>query len=292
MSTLTALIFSGLALGAAYSLTALGFLVLYKATGVMNFAQGDLSTVAAYLSFFFIVEQGTPILLGYVLSVVCVFLLGVLLERIAYAPLRDRPVMTIAITTLGAALIMRAILAVSFGTQPISVPSLWGLDTVHVFGAEIAIQRIAIIVISVVAITLLLLVFTRTQFGRQVRTLSDDRDMATLMGIRTRRMSMLAWGLSAALSGLAGVLVVPLASVDLNFGFALMFGAFAAAILGGFGSFSGAAIAGVALGLVELVFGGYVWRDYKEVYPFILMILVIAVRPQGIFSSKADHGRF
>jgi len=291
MSTFIALVFSGLAVGAAYSVTALGFLVLYKSTGVMNFAQGDLSTVSAFLSYWLIVDHDLPMVVGYLIAVAVVFSLGILLERIAYAPLRDRPVMSVAITTLGAALIMRSLLAVHFGTSPIRVPSPFGLDTFSIGGANIAVQRLLIIAASAVITILLLVAFVRTQFGRQIRALSDDRPMAQLLGIRTTSMSMVAWGVSAALSGLAGVLVAPLVPVDLNFGFALMFGAFAAAVLGGFGNFGGTVLAGMLLGLVEQVFGGYVGRDYKAAYPFILMVLVIAVRPQGIFSSEAERGR-
>jgi branched-chain amino acid transport system permease protein len=137
---------------------------------------------------------------------------------------------------------------------------------------------------TAVVVVAIMLLFSRTQFGRQLRATAADRDTARLCGVPVNVLSMVAFGLSAALAGLAGVLLAPLGSVDINFGFNIMLLGFAAAVLGGFGSIGGVVAGGVAIGVVEQVLGGYVLRDYSDAFPFVLMLLVIALRPEGLFS--------
>jgi branched-chain amino acid transport system permease protein len=288
MATFIALLASGIALGAIFALGALGFLVLYKATGVISFAHGDLITLSAYLAIWATVDLGLPTVLGYLIAIVALFVIGVLLERIAYAPLRGKSVHVVVISTLGVALVIRAVIGIWQGTLPRSLASPVGQRVWKVAGANISYQRILIVAVTAIAVVALLLLFNRTSIGRQVRALAADSDTAKLQGIRTVRMSMLAWGLSAAVAGLAGVLVGPLAAVDLNLGFGIMLNSFAAAILGGFGSLEGVVVAGLVLGVVNQTFGGYYLRDYKDAYPFVVMILVIAFRPQGLFSRPTS----
>jgi len=290
LSTFLSLLASGIALGAIYALGAAGFLVLYKATGVVNFAQGDLVTVGAYLTFWGTTSLHLGVWKAALLAVVLTGLLGVVLERVAYAPLRNRPHLTIVISTLGAALMVRALLGLWLGTSPITVPTPIGLGTFDIGGVVIARQRVLIVVVAAVVVATLGWMFARTQLGRSLRAMATDHAMARLSGIRVRGISMFAWGFSGALAAIAGVLVAPLAPVELGFGFSIMFGAFAAAILGGFESLGGVVVAGLLLGVVEQTFGAYVFREYAELYPFLLMVAVIAVRPQGLFARRA-HAR-
>ncbi len=288
MSTFLNLFASGIAMGMIYALGALGFLVLYKATGVINFAQGDLMTLGAYLCSWGVMSLHLSPLLAIVVALVVAGLAGVVVERIAYAPLRKRSHLSVIISTLGVALALRALLGVWFGTTPIPVSSPISDGTISFGEFVISRQRVLIIVVSILVVALLLWVFERTQLGRMVRALASDSDMAQLVGIRVRGMSMLAFAVSTILAALAGVLVAPLAPVTQTFGFSIMLGSFAAAILAGFGSLGGVVVAGLVLGLVQQTLGGYFLREYAEIYPFLLLIVVLAVRPQGLFTRSAN----
>jgi branched-chain amino acid transport system permease protein len=283
---------AGISQGAIVALAALGFLLVYKATGVVNFAQGDLITLGAYLAVWLVRDFDAPIVPAYLGAIALMFVIGVLIERVAYAPLRGRSIHVVVIATLGAAIVIRTVIALWLGSSPVALDSpvrgkLW-----RVGGAAIPYQRVVIVVVTLLVVAALTWLFGSTAFGRQVRALAADRETARLHGVRSARLSMIAFGLSAAIAGLAGVLIGPAnSSFDITLGFSVMLGGFAAAILGGFGSLGGVVIGGFLIGLVEQLFGGYVLRDYRGAYPFVLMILVIALRPQGLLSGRAAHER-
>lgn len=283
---------AGVSQGAVVALAALGFLLVYKATGVVNFAQGDLITLGAYLAIWLSRDMEAPILLAYAGALAMMFGIGVVLERVAYAPLRGRSIHVVVIATLGAAIVIRTVLSLWLGASPVALDTPLRGHLWRIGGAAIPYQRIAIVVVTLVVVAALGWLFGRTDFGRQVRALASDRETARMHGVRSARLSMVAFGLSAALAGLAGVLIGPAASsFDLTLGFSVMLGGFAAAILGGFGSLTGVVLGGFLIGLVEQLLGGYVLRDYRGAFPFVLMILVIALRPQGLLPGRAAHER-
>jgi branched-chain amino acid transport system permease protein len=283
---------AGVSQGAVVALAALGFLLVYKATGVVNFAQGDLITLGAYLAIWLSRDLDAPILLAYAGALAMMFGIGVVLERVAYAPLRGRSIHVVVIATLGAAIVIRTVLSLWLGASPVALDTPLRGHLWRVGGAAIPYQRIAIVVVTLLVVAVLGWLFGRTDFGRQVRALASDRETARMHGVRSARLSMVAFGLSAALAGLAGVLIGPAASsFDLTLGFSVMLGGFAAAILGGFGSLTGVVLGGFLIGLVEQLLGGYVLRDYRGAFPFVLMIVVIALRPQGLLPGRAAHER-
>jgi branched-chain amino acid transport system permease protein len=284
-----ALTAGGIALGAVLALVALGFLVLYKATGVINFAHGDLITLGAYIGVWTVTDLGLPTLPGYALTIVLMGLIGVLIERVAHAPLRKRPMMVVVIATLAAAIVIRGFISVWQGATPRALDSPVGGGALEIAGANIAYQRILILGVGAIAVIALLLVFQRTAFGRQVRALAADQETAQLMGVRTKYVAMAAFAMSAMLAGLAGLLVAPLGAVELNFGFGLMITAFAAAVLGGFGSLGGVVAGAMVIGLVQQLVGGYVLPDYAAMYPAIVLFIVIALRPQGLFDLSRSR---
>jgi branched-chain amino acid transport system permease protein len=293
MSHFVALLASGLAVGAIAALAAVGFLLIYKATGVVNFAQGDLITLGAYIAIWLTQKDGAfgigalGLIPGYIVTILIMFIIGMGLERVAYAPLRGRSIHVIVITTLGAALVLRAFIGLWQGTTPRYLDSPVRGDVLKIADANIAYQRVLVIAVSAIVVISTIVLFQFTQFGRQLRATAADRDTAKLSGVPVNWLSMLAFGLSAALAGLAGILLAPLGSVDLTLGFNYMILGFAAAVLGGFGSIGGVVVGGLAIGLVQYVVGGYVLRDYAATFPFVLMILVIALRPQGLFARPA-----
>ena len=283
---------AGVSQGAVVALAALGFLLVYKATGVVNFAQGDLITLGAYLAIWLSRDMEAPILLAYAGALAMMFGIGVVLERVAYAPLRGRSIHVVVIATLGAAIVIRTVLSLWLGASPVALDTPLRGHLWRIGGAAIPYQRIAIVVVTLLVVVGLSWLFARTAFGRQVRAMASDRETARMHGVRSARLSMVAFGLSAALAGLAGVLIGPAASsFDLTLGFSVMLGGFAAAILGGFGSLTGVVLGGFLIGMVEQLLGGYVLRDYRGAFPFVLMILVIALRPQGLLSGRAAHER-
>lgn len=295
MSKFVALLASGLAEGAIAALAAVGFLLTYKATGVVNFAQGALITLGAYLAIWITQNRGMfgwgqlDLVPGYLVTILIMFVVGLVLERLAYAPLRGRPLEVVVIATLGASIVVSAFIGLWQGSTPKYLDSPVQGKVIHLFGANIEQQRALVIAATAVVVIAIMLLFSRTQFGRQLRATAADRDTARLCGVPVNALSMIAFGLSAALAGLAGVLLAPLGSVDINFGFNIMLLGFAAAVLGGFGSIGGVVAGGVAIGVVEQVLGGYVLRDYSNAFPFVLMLLVIALRPQGLFSRGATR---
>jgi branched-chain amino acid transport system permease protein len=279
-----ALLGSGIAYGAILMLVSLGFVVLYKATGIVNFAQGDLVTLGAYVAFWAGASLGLPIVATYLVAIVLLFGAGVVVERIAYVPLRKRPPIVVVIATLAVGVMIEGLLSVWQGSTPKLLPSPVGNSVLHVAGANISYQRVLIVVVSAVAVSAVLLVFQRTSIGRQVRALASDSETAQLYGVRTRAVSLGAFGISAALAGLAGVLIAPTSAIDVTFGFALMVNAFAAVVLGGLESLGGTVVAALAIGIIQQVIGGYFLPNYADTLPLVVMFVVIAVRPQGLVS--------
>lgn len=287
MARFVALLASAIAFAGVLSLAAVGLLVLKKATGVINFAHGELITLGAYLAYWATVDLGLAVIPGYLLALALMFAIGVVLERVAYAPLRRRPALIVLIATLAAALLIRATISLWMGATPRPLASPVDGGVWRVAGASISMQRVMIVVVSVVVLVLLGLLFQRTSFGRQVRALASDRETAELYGVRTRLVSVLGWGLSASLACLAGLLIAPLTSLDLTFGFALMITAFAATAFGGFSSIPGALVGALTIGIVQQLIGGYWFTDHAAVLPFILLLALIGLRPQSFAAATS-----
>jgi len=278
------LLASGIANGSIYALVALGIVLLQKATGVINFAQGDLLTLGAFAGFWLLVDEGLPQPVMFGLVIVLLFAAGVGLERVGYAPLRGRSPLVIVISTFALGLGIRAALVLWQGTTPRDLPAPFG-GTFGLFGARIPLQSLLIVgILAVVGVGVYLL-FQKTALGRQVRALAVDRETALLMGIKVRRLSPLTFGLSASLAGLAGVLVAPILSVSPGLGFGLLLNSFAAVILGGSERLAGVAFAAMFVAVVQSLAAGYISPEWVDAYPFLILILVLAVRPQGLVRS-------
>lgn len=289
MAKFVALLASGVAYGAVLTLVALGFVVLHKATGIINFAHGDLVTLGAYIAYWAQASGGMPILVSYLFAIVALFACGLVVERIAYVPLRRRPPMVVVIATLAVSVIIEGLIELWQGSTPKSLPSPVGTDTVQLFGATIAAQRILIVGVSALVTVGVLLVFQRTSIGRQVRALATDAETSRLYGVRTRVVSLGAFGASAALAALAGVLIAPLSAVDVTFGFTLMINAFAAVVIGGFESLGGTVAGALGIGIVQQVVGGYVLSAYSDSLPLIAIFIVIALKPQGFVELRRSR---
>jgi branched-chain amino acid transport system permease protein len=275
-----AIFISGLTQGSVYALIALGIVLLQNATGVINFAQGDLMTLGAYVGFFLLVQHHTGQILMYILVPAALFGVGVIIERVGYAPLRNRNPLTIVISTFALGLAIRSGLLVWQGSEPRNLPSPFP-QTVDVLGAAVPAQSILTIIATIIIGAVLYVLFMRSPFGRQVRALAADREAAILQGIRVKRLSPLIFGLSAALAGLAGILVAPVLAVSSDLGFGLLLSSFAAVILGG-ERLGGAAFAAVFVAVFQALATAYVNPNFGDAYPFLILVIVLAVRPQGL----------
>lgn len=292
MERFIALLFSAITDGAVVALAAVGLLVLYKATGIINFAHGDLITLGAFVNVWLVTDHGWSYAAGTGAMMALMAVAGVAMERVAVAPLRGKSVHVVVIATLGLALAIRTLIANWQGNDPKRLASPVQGDSTSVLGANINHHRFLIVIVAGVCLTLVIVFFGRTRYGRQVRALASNRDMARLVGVRVSAMSMGAFAASAALAGLCGALLAPLSSAQLSLGFAVMLNAFAAMIIGGFGSVPGVALAGLLIGMVERVLGGYVLTDYSAALPFVVMIAAIAYRPEGFFGAREHAVRF
>jgi branched-chain amino acid transport system permease protein len=295
LTDFTSYMAAGISKGAVVSLAALGFLLTYKATGVVNFAQGALISLGAYIALWGTQRWGMPIVVACIFSIAIMFIIGVGLERVAYAPLRGRSIHVVVIATLGASIIIETLISIWYGPNPQALATPVG-GSFRLFGATIRWHRVLILVVTLAVVASLIFVFNHTSYGRKLRAVAADRETARLHGVRVGRLSMSAFGLASALAGLAGVLIAPVGQVDISFGFIVMLGGFTAAILGGFGSLGGVVVGGMIIGFVEQVAASYNYfgfeaRHYQSIWPFILLLLVIAVKPTGLFTRGASHDR-
>jgi branched-chain amino acid transport system permease protein len=281
-----ALMGAGVAQGCIAGLIALGIVLLFKATGVVNFAQGSLLTLGGYIGYWLVVDHHMGTVPAYVLTVAAVFVVGMLIERVGYAPLRRQPVLTILISTFALAEALQAVIILWQGTNPKSLPTPVGSKVWRLFGAAIPYQNILIVVMTVVLLGALMLLLQRTTLGRQVRALASDRETAMLQGVRVSLLSLLMFGLSASLAGFGGLLVAPTLSLSPNFGFTLMLSSFAAVVLGGFDRIGGTVAAAVVVGVVQQLLTGYVAPNLSEAYPYLILFVALVLKPEGLIRGS------
>lgn len=287
MAKFVALFFSGLSVGSVYSLVAVGILLLYKATSVVNAAQFGLVALGGYITFWSVDSLGQPLLVSYLITIVLMGMVGVVLERIAYAPLRNRAHETVLLSTLAGGFAIEGLVVLWYGPEPRALASPFGYETFTFLGASIPKHSLFVIATTTILIGLISVMFGRTQFGRQVRAIAADRETARLQGVMVNRLSLITFALASATAGIAGALLAPISSLTPQMGFTPMLLAFGAAIMGGFGRLSGVVIGSIALGLSQQLGGGYILPNMREAFPFLLMFLVIALRPEGLFGGEA-----
>jgi branched-chain amino acid transport system permease protein len=283
------LIINGLAMGAIYALIALGLLQIFNAVRIVNFAQGQLLMLGAFLGFTTMTQMALPIWLSYLITFAAMAIIGVIFMLVAYYPLRGKPFYLVILTTIAVGIVLENLVLIFFGPLPQSVPSPFG-DAQVQFGSVV----ISLHVLFIFAATAVLLVgqwwfMNRTRFGRMIRATALDMDMARLVGIRVRSTIAVAFMLGSVLAGAAGLLVAPLFLADPTMGGALGLKAFVVAVIGGFGSLYGAVLAGLLLGVVETLAAGYISSDFRDVISFVIMIGFLFVRPQGLFGEKQSE---
>lgn len=282
---------SGMALGCVYALVALGFVLIYKATEVINFAQGELMMVGAYLHFSLVTVLGLSPLPAFFASVILAGLLGALIEQAVMRPLVDEPVFVLVMVTIGLGTVLRAVTGMVWSHDTYAFPSPIPEGTVHVGGAFIPFVDIWTVTITLLLSVLLFLFFRHTRIGTAMRAVAQNRYAAQLMGINVQHTFTLTWALAGAVGAVGGMLLADIGYLHTNMGF-IGLRAFPAAVLGGLDSIPGALLGGLIIGLAENLSGAYLdpilGGGTKEIVAYVILLAVLLIRPTGLFGSPEE----
>jgi branched-chain amino acid transport system permease protein len=284
MSTFLNLMVYGLADGAILALAALGFVLIYKATSVINFAQGEFLLVGAYMFYTAFVVLQLPLVLAVVFGVVIATLIGVLVERLILRPMVGENPISIIMVTIGLSIFLRSVVQMFYGTRPQSQPAVLPTGSVNVLGATIPVNRLWVLLIAAVVLTAFTVFFRRSRHGIAMRAVADDQQAAMTMGISVRRIFAMAWALAAVSALIAGILLGDIYAVDQNIAaFGLL--VFPVVILGGLDSVPGTIVGGLTIGLLKQFTSGYLDPGLATVIPYVVLVLILLVRPYGIFGE-------
>ena len=274
--------FSGLTVGSVYALVALGFTLIYNASDVINFAQGEFVMLGGMLTVF-LAQAGIPLPIAAFVAVAITTAVGFALYRFAVEPARDATAVSLIMITIGASIFLRGLAQVIFDKRFHSLPPLFGPEPLHIGGAAILPQSLVVLGGATTVVMLLWLFIDRTLLGKAVIATAVNRLAARLVGIDTRRIVGLSFAVSAAIGAIAGVLVTPITLTSYDVGTLLALKGFAAAMLGGIGSAVGAVVGGLVLGMLEAFSAGYVSSKYKDAVAFIVLLAALLAMPRGLF---------
>jgi branched-chain amino acid transport system permease protein len=282
MAELLQFISSGLTVGAIYALVGLGFTLIYKASDIINFAQGEFVMLGGMITVFAALA-GVPLPLAALIAVAATTAVGLALHRFAIEPARDASPVTLIMITIGASIFLRGVAQIIFDRRFHSLPPLLGSDPVQLAGAAILPQSLVVLASAAVIVVLLWLLIERTLLGKAVIATAANRLAARLTGIDTRRIVDVSFAISAAIGAVAGILITPIALTSYDAGTLLALKGFAAAMLGGIGSAAGAVVGGLLIGMMEAFAAGYVSSSYKDAVAFLIILVVLVAIPQGLF---------
>lgn len=262
---------TGLTNGAILALAALGFVLIYKSSDVINFAQGEFLLVGAYATFAMVEQFGLAWPLGMALTIVVAVLLGVLVERLVLRPMIGEPIISVIMVTIGLSSLLRAIVSTIWGNQPKSFPPFIPSQPVNILGATVGADRLWALVIAGLMLVLFNFFFTRSKEGIAMRAVADDQQAALSMGISVKKIFAWAWSIAAATAAIGGALVANIVGVGPELaGFGLR--VFPVVILGGLDSIPGAIVGGIIIGLLEAYTGGYIGQGLNTVMPFVVLV--------------------
>ncbi|MCC7274831.1 MAG: branched-chain amino acid ABC transporter permease [Alphaproteobacteria bacterium] len=283
------LVLSGITTGALYALVALGVVIVFKATGTVNFAHGDLFMIGGFLAFTFHVLMGLPYLVALALAVAAGFGIGILTDRIAFRPLMRANLVSLVLATVGFSFILKGIARSVWGGKAdlFAFPPLISPDPIFLGPLIIIPQQLVAIGGAALVMGAFAAFFRLTRIGKMMQATADNPKAATLVGIRTDRVYMYAFGVGAAVAASAAVLMAPLTLLYPDIGFVLFIKGFAAAVLGGLSSLPGAVVGGLVVGVVEALAGGYINSSFLEVSAFVVIMVVLVLRPTGLFGATA-----
>jgi branched-chain amino acid transport system permease protein len=282
MAELLQFAFSGLTVGAIYALVALGFTLIYNASDIINFAQGEFVMLGGITSVFMVLA-GVPLPLAVLIAIVVTTAVGLALHRLAIEPARGASPVALIMITIGASVFLRGVAQIVFDKRFHSLPGLFGADPIQFGGAAILPQSLVVLAGAAVIVTLLWLFVERTLLGKAVIATAANRLAARLIGVDTRRIVDFSFAVSAAIGAIAGILITPITLTSYDVGTLLALKGFAAAMLGGIGSPLGAVVGGLLIGMIEALSAGYLSSSYKDAVAFLIILVVLVAMPQGLF---------
>ena len=279
-------LFSGVTVGATYALAALGFTLIYNASNVINFAQGEFIMLGGMLAVFFTMS-GLPLPVALVLAIIVPAIVGVLVEKLAIEPVKGAETVTLIIIIIGASLVIRGLVQVWLGKGTHSLPAFSGDEPIHILGATLLPQSLWVLGVTALVVIALWYFFNRTLQGKAMLATSFNRVAAELVGINTSWVLFMSFAMSAALGALGGILLTPITLTSYDVGIMLGLKGFVAAVVGGLGNGLGAVLGGLLVGILEAMGAGYISSNYKDAIPFVLILLILFFKPRGLFGGKS-----
>jgi branched-chain amino acid transport system permease protein len=279
----------GITVGGIYALVALGFNIIYNATDVINFAQGEFVMLGAMVMIFLHTTLHLPLILAFFLSILIVTIVGVIFERLAINPAKNAPVITLIIITIGASIFLRGLALIAWKDESIPVPAFSSGEPVFILGASITQQRFWVLGVTAVSVLAVQFFYKYTYMGKAMRATAINRTAARLMGINVRVMVLLSFALSAAVGAGAGMVIAPITFASYDMGAMLGLKGFCAAVLGGLGNSLGAVIGGLIIGVVENLAVGFApsgYSGYKDAIAFIILLVILFIKPSGLLGSR------
>jgi branched-chain amino acid transport system permease protein len=285
MELLIQQLFNGLTIGSVYSLVALGLTLVYGILHIPNFAHGALYMMGGYITLTMMTKYGLHYWIAIFVSILVVGIIGVLMERFVFHPLREAPPIHDKIAAIGILLFLEAFAQFLWGAEFQSMPTPYG-QVVEIFGLTFTTQRLLIIISAIVVMILLYFFLKKTFTGSTIIAMSQNREGANLVGINTNKVAMLTFMISGGLAAIAASLSAPINLVFPAMGQLVILKAFVIIILGGMGSVPGAILGGYILGFSESLGATYISNDYKDIIAFVLLVLILSVKPTGLFSKE------
>ncbi|SHH90306.1 MULTISPECIES: branched-chain amino acid ABC transporter permease [Clostridium] len=283
-------IINGLALGSVYALLAIGYTMVYGIIKLINFAHGDIYMIGAFAGFYASANLGLSLVPTLVVSMVAAALLGVIIEKIAYKPLRNSPRIALLITAIGMSLLLEHGMRFLVGPNPKPFPDLFPVGTVDIGPLHINGKILLMLGVSAILVLLLQYIIYKTKVGKAMRAASQDMEAASLMGINVNTVISLTFAIGSALAGIAGVLVaITYPTIDPYMGMMPGLKAFVAAVLGGIGSIPGALLGGILMGSIETLTKAYISTSLSDVVAFSLLIIILLVKPTGLLGEKTNE---
>jgi branched-chain amino acid transport system permease protein len=280
---------SGIAVGCLYALIALGFVLIIKATDILNFAHGEIIMISALICYFLVAKYQWSFLPAVLLTVAIAALMGVLTERLVLRPMLGEPIFAVVMITIGLSIFLRSIAGITFGHDNYVFPSPFPKEPVSLSGVTLSMTQVWVMVSTAILVMFFFIFFKYSRMGLAMRGTADDQETALLMGISTKRIFALVWGIAFVTAAIAGIFLANVMVVNIGLTF-VSISAFPAIILGGLESIPGAIIGGLAIGVIENLAGGYldqvIGGGVKDVTPFVVLFLILMIKPYGLFGKE------
>jgi len=277
---------SGFTSGSIYALAALGFNLIYNATSIINFAQGEFIMLGGMFMFTFYGLLGLPLILSFAITVALVACIAALIERVAIHPVRRAPVLNLIVITIGISIILSGAAMLVWGKDALFYPPFSGTSSIHILGGAIGSQALWVLGITILLAVLLWGFLDRAIVGKAIRACAENKDAARTLGIDVEKMILISFIISGALGAMGGIIITPITLIEFNSGTLLGLKGFCALIVGGIGSNRGALMGGFLLGISESLAIGFISSSLKDAIAFLIMLLVLFVRPKGILGSS------